>query len=357
MQGFLFKICVLVTVALRVSADVIHLTEETFDKYINGNSNILVEFYAPWCGHCKSLAPEWKIAGETFLPSDDIVIAAFDATTSETIAKKYEVQGYPTIKYFAKGFTEPSNYDGGRTADTIVSWINEKLGTSRKVKAAHSDVLVLTDENFEQHALGTKAALVEFYAPWCGHCKSLAPKYEQLAKVFAGEKNVAIGKVDATEHGDLANRYDVSGYPTLKFFPAGSSEPIAYDGARELEDMVSFINTNAGTERDSNGNLKPTAGRVEALDAAITKAAYVIDETLLTSLQSVVSSLSEAEADAEKGAAYISTLTKAIAKGGKSYIEKEIARLTGLINKDTVTAESKTGFQLRRNVLSAFVNN
>jgi len=179
-------------------------------------------------------------------------------------------------------------------------------------------------------------------------------KYEQLAKVFAGEKNVVIGKVDATEYGDLANRYDVSGYPTLKFFPAGSSEPVPYDGARELEDLVSYINTNAGSEREADGNLKPTAGRVEALDAAISAAGFVIDDALLTSLQSLVSSL--AEDQAEKGASYISTLTKALSKGGKSYVEKEHARLTGLMNKETVTADSKTGFQLRRNVLSAFMN-
>ena len=51
----------------------------------------------------------------------DIVIAAFDATTSNAIAKKYDITGYPTIKFFEKGSTTPTNYDGGRTADTIVS--------------------------------------------------------------------------------------------------------------------------------------------------------------------------------------------------------------------------------------------
>lgn len=121
------------------------------------------------------------------------------------------------------------------------------MGTNRRVKLPHSEVAVLTEENFDSLVLNSgKASLVEFYAPWCGHCKTLAPKYEKLAAVFAGESEVLIGKVDATEEEGLASRYGVSGYPTLKFFPAGSSEPEPYDDHRELESMVHFINSKTG---------------------------------------------------------------------------------------------------------------
>jgi thiol-disulfide isomerase/thioredoxin len=51
-------------------AEVIELTADTFANHVDGSSNILVEFYAPWCGHCKQLAPEYKLAGETFLPEE-----------------------------------------------------------------------------------------------------------------------------------------------------------------------------------------------------------------------------------------------------------------------------------------------
>lgn len=293
---------------------------------------------------------EWKIAGETFQPGDDIVIAAVDATASSSLASKYEIKGYPTIKFFPKGSTTPEDYNGGRTADTIVKWVNEKVGTSRKVKTAPSFVTTLTAANFDT-ALGSKAALVEFYAPWCGHCKQLAPKYEKLAQVFAGEKDVLIAKVDATEEGDLAKRYDVQGYPTIKFFPAGSSEPVNYEKGREVEDMVNFINENAGTQRLPTGGLLPSAGRVAGLDEIIAAAAK-IDEALVAALTTA----SEVLTGMDKGYAktYVAVAQKVISKGA-GYIEKEVKRLNAMINSESVVPASKTNFQLKVNVLNAFI--
>ncbi len=117
------------------------------------------------CGHCKNLAPEWKQAAATFQTSDPIKLAALDATSAPEIASKYGVQGYPTIKFFKEGSTDAEDYDGGRSADTIVEWVNDKVGTSRAVKAAPSAVTTLNSANFDD-LVAAKAALVEFYAPW-----------------------------------------------------------------------------------------------------------------------------------------------------------------------------------------------
>lgn len=71
---------------------------------------------------------------------------------------------------------------------------------------------------------GDKYVMVEFYAPWCGHCKSLAPVYEEVARSFVGESNVVIASVNAEAARELATKYDVSGYPSLRWFAPGSKD-------------------------------------------------------------------------------------------------------------------------------------
>jgi protein disulfide-isomerase A6 len=70
----------------------------------------------------------------------------------------------------------------------------------------------------------------------------LAPKYEKLAAAYAGESSVVIASVDAELEADLAQRFSVSGYPSLKLFGTGSAEPEAYNGKREVEDLVRNCN-------------------------------------------------------------------------------------------------------------------
>mmetsp|Transcript_420 Transcript_420/g.553 ORF Transcript_420/g.553 Transcript_420/m.553 type:complete len:358 (-) Transcript_420:436-1509(-) len=332
---------------------VVDLTPKNFDKIVDGSMNVMVEFYAPWCGHCKNLAPEYEIVGNTFMEGDDVIIAKVDADAHKDLGGKFGVRGFPTIKWFPKGATEPEDFDGSRSADGIIQWINERTGLRRKVKAAPSAVIDLTADNFNAIVFdNTKDVFVEFYAPWCGHCKQLAPKYEKFAAAFEGEENVVIAKMDATAdgNGDIAQSFGVSGYPTLKFFSKDTvDEPEAYNLGRELEDLVEYMNGKAGTFRTPEGDLKPEGGRVKSMDKLVKGA--TVDADLLAKAEEHLESLKGTQKD--YGKHYVKAIKKVLDKGPE-YIQNEIKRLSGMISNPSVNPKKKTLFMLRRNILTSF---
>lgn len=109
-----------------------------------------------------------------------------------------------------------------------------------------SDVLDLKDSNFDNEIRHHDVALVEFFAPWCGHCKRLAPEYEIAATKLKRDDNpVALVKVDCTVETKTCGKYGVSGYPTLKIFKGGEVAS-DYQGPREADGIVKFMRTKAG---------------------------------------------------------------------------------------------------------------
>jgi protein disulfide-isomerase A6 len=104
-------------------------------------------------------------------------------------------------------------------------------------------VVVLTDSNFDDTIYNSKDIwMVEFYAPWCGHCKNLEPEWNAAASELVGK--VKFAKIDATENGQLASKFGVKGYPTIKYFEYGKkSSPSAakpYEQGRDQQSIVSF---------------------------------------------------------------------------------------------------------------------
>jgi len=120
-------------------------------------------------------------------------------------------------------------------------------------------VHVLVGKNFDQDVFDDKKdVFVEFYAPWCGHCKRLAPIWDSLAERYdAAKDTLLIAKMDATEN-DLPPSvpFRVSGFPTLKFKPAGSRDFVDYEGDRSLESLIEFVE---GTAKNPIPAAKPAA--------------------------------------------------------------------------------------------------
>lgn len=338
--------------SLACAEAVIDLTPSNFDQVVlKSGKPALVEFFAPWCGHCKNLAPVYEELATTFQhASDKVTVAKVDADNHKGLGKQYGVQGFPTLKWFDGKSNSPTEYDGGRDLESLQKWITEKTGLKPKTKGKlPSQVVMLDNQSFKEKVGKDQDVLVAFTAPWCGHCKSLAPTWETLAQDFANEPSVLIAKVDAEAENSkaVATEQGVSSYPTIKYFKKGSTEALPYEGARAEKDFVQFINTNAGTHRAPGGGLDATGGTIEALDTIVTKFKGAYSGGLAEAKKA-------AEALEDKYAHYYIKVFEKIS-ANKGYAEKELKRLEGLVSKGNLAPEKLDDLVSRANILRKFV--
>ncbi|GFR39801.1 hypothetical protein Agub_g288 [Astrephomene gubernaculifera] len=214
-------------------------------------------------------------------------------------------------------------------------------------------VLDLTPETFDKHVNGGKHAIVEFYAPWCGHCKRMTPEFKKLGELVAADpklKNrVVVAKVNADAHRSLGDKFEVRGFPTIKYFPAGKAankdSAQDYQQARTATAFLEFLK--AKLEADKG------FARVETLDPLAKKFVTAEDKAAV---------IAEAKAEAEKleagdakvnGALYVKFMEKAAEKGVE-YLSKEKARLEKMLGGGSVAAAKVDEMSRKTSVLGAF---
>lgn len=116
----------------------------------------------------------------------------------------------------------------------------------------NSPVFQLDSSNFDKLVVKDEGLwLVEFYAPWCGHCKALTPEYLKVAEKLKGL--IKIGAVDADQEKDLAQRFSIKGYPTIKIFGKDKSKPVDYTGGRNsnaiMQGLIDYIEKAVSTPK------------------------------------------------------------------------------------------------------------
>lgn len=196
---------------------VIVMTDANFDEELAKHDALLVEFYAPWCGHCKKLAPEYAGAAAVLAAQDPpMYIAKCDTTENNALGERFEIKGFPTLVFFRNGKRE--DYTGGRTKDTIVQWINKKTGPASKE---------LQCDQFDQ----VKSALsAVFFGDFEGE---LYTQFMSVAKSIEGYSFFHAAGACAAEHGAKHNGVSV--------FRSFDQSPVHFDGEHNFETLSLWL--------------------------------------------------------------------------------------------------------------------
>eukprot|EP00667_Euglena_gracilis_P011341 EG_transcript_11583 len=368
------------------SSDVVVLNSGNFENVVSSEENILVEFYAPWCGHCQALEPEYEKAAAT-LKEQGIKIAKVDATQEEKLAEKYGVSGYPTIKLFKKG-EAVKDYRGPRTSSGIVKYMSnvqegkeeeetddeggdgdgeygagegEGEGDSGAGASSTEDPvgLVNLDAFTFDKLVGTNkfdifVKVDSSYAygdkenQWAKLSRRVANLTSSKARAFL------LGVVGVEDYGDKLNddlrqrlNVQTEDFPVFKLFKRDSKDPINYVDVVEVDAMSQFLSHELGLWIGRAGCLE----EFDRLAYGFAVAADADQQDRISKALILLEGTSEVEAK-QSGAYYVRVMKKA-AEQGATYAQKEAVRIEKLL-ESKMTEEKKAEMKLRLNILASF---
>ncbi|TIA69532.1 hypothetical protein E3P91_03557 [Wallemia ichthyophaga] len=339
-------------------AAVLDLTPSNFTDIVGRDSGVLVEFYTPWCGHCKQLEPVYNQLADSFAHSNQIHIAKIDSDEYKKFVKRWSINSYPTIKYFPPNNGLPVDYTGDRDMNGFISFIKHHSHihpqSSLPSQSSRSPVIDLTDDNFHSFVYADTSlnTLILFYAPWCSHCKRILPAFDSLGISFSREDSCQVAKinVDESSNADIQRSFKIGSLPTLKLVK-GSGEVLHYDKSRTLDALVDYVNTHCNTNRQIDGNLNDKAGLVEDLDSLVEVFMRASGEKRLEIAETTAQELGQ-EMHSSPHTIYLRIMSKIISHDAH-YIPREIGRLGRLLGSQMLDTK-RDEIQIKMNILNHF---
>lgn len=232
---------------------VIKLDRESFDRLVLKKEDSviwLVDFFASWCGPCQQLAPEWRRLAKMLKGTKNVFVGMVDCQEEQGLCSSQHVQSYPNLRLFPPKSRGGSyfTYSGWhRDAESMRAWAYEFLPTK---------VETLTWNKFQKKVLSSSDAwIVDFYAPWCGHCQVFKPEFEKVAENIEGIAKA--GKVDCTQERELCNQASVHSYPSVRFYSGSkNSRPQNAYGwnidSQNAEEISNFVIENTPKRKQVN---------------------------------------------------------------------------------------------------------
>lgn len=231
------------------------VNSKTFKSTVLDTDHIsIVEFYAPWCGHCKNLKPEYTKAAKQLDGLVNVVAIDCDDDSNKQLCARYEVKGFPTVKIFRplrvddqdktkskkakkskKGHPEVEDYQGPRTAKAIVDHALSRM---------RNYVTTITTKNVDKFVQEDGKAKVVLLSKKNKNSNNKLGGVPPLFKALAIEfMDPVFGYVAPENVNKLSSKFGVQekDESVLLVYPAGSEEPLVYDGTMKKEGIAEFI--------------------------------------------------------------------------------------------------------------------
>ncbi|KAJ0033580.1 hypothetical protein NQD34_000687 [Periophthalmus magnuspinnatus] len=220
------------TTEIEEESDVMVLHINNFERALSENKYLLVEFYAPWCGHCQRLAPVYEeVAGRLKQEEKDMRLAKVNAIEEKELTEEFEVGGYPTIKLFVNGDrTKPKDYTGGRSAEAMVTWM--------KRQASPGTPTLDSPSSAAQFIQAHNISVVGFF-------KDMESEPAKVLDELYFSTDVEFAKTSSPE---VFNKYEVTADSVVLFkkFDEGRVDfPLTEEGKLDKQNLTSFIQENS----------------------------------------------------------------------------------------------------------------